>query len=184
MGLPTVALAALNRVRVYSHALTPPATQLRARVPMPVAFSELLDAFEFISADPMFGNSARVNRETGTVHWHSDFESGLYELPEDIEDDQKYLELPGPRDLDLGRPLVMRFAADELDDHYDEIADIFSRRGAYRRFKDFLIRVGALDPLVRLRERGEGKSVAVNGARTTGSRSTGRPCPFRGRGMD
>ena len=39
----------------------------------------------------------------------------------------------------------MRFAAERLDNHYDEIADIFSRKGAYRRFKDFLRRVGALD---------------------------------------
>ena len=79
---------------------------------MPVAFSELLYAFEFISSDPVFGNSARVNRETGAVHWHSDWDLELYGLPKDIEDDQKYLELPDPRDLDLGKPLVMRFAAD------------------------------------------------------------------------
>lgn len=112
---------------------------------MPVAFSELLDAFEFISSDPTFGNSARVNRETGEIHWHSDQDSTLFEEPEDIEDDEKYVDLPNPRDLDLGRPLVMRFAAERLDDRYDEIADIFARKGAYRRFKDFLARAGALD---------------------------------------
>ncbi len=112
---------------------------------MPVAFSELLEAFEFVSSDPVFGNSARVNRETGTVHWHSDWDLEFFEEPEDIDDDEKYFELPNPRDLDLGKPLVMRFAADELSDRYDEIADIFSRKGAYRRFKDFLIRVGALE---------------------------------------
>jgi hypothetical protein len=112
---------------------------------MPVAFSELLDAFEFISSDPTFGNSALVNRDTGTVHWRSDSDPELFEEPDDIDDDGKYSELPNPRDLDLGRPLVMRFAADELDQHYDEIAAIFSRKGAYRRFKDFLARVGVLD---------------------------------------
>jgi hypothetical protein len=112
---------------------------------MPVAFSELLLAFEFISSDQEFGNSARVNRETGTVHWHSDWESELFEQPEDIDDDTKYLELPSPRDLDLGKPLAMRFAAERLDERYDEIAAIFSRKGAHRRFKDFLARVGALD---------------------------------------
>ena len=112
---------------------------------MPVAFSELLLAFEFISSDAAFGNSARVNRETGTVDWHSEWDSELFEEPDDIDDDEKYFELPNPRDLDLGKPLVMRFAADELNDRYDEVADIFSRKGAYRRFKDFLIRVGALE---------------------------------------
>ncbi|MGO9419026.1 hypothetical protein [Roseiarcus sp.] len=112
---------------------------------MSVAFSELIEAFEFISSDPVFGNSARVNRKTGTVHWHTDWDSELFEEPEDIDDDEKYIDLPTPRDLDLGRPLAMRFAAERLDDHYDEIAAIFSRKGAWRRFKDFLFRVGALD---------------------------------------
>ena len=111
---------------------------------MPIPFSELLDAFEFISSDPAFGNSARVNRATGEIHWHSDMDPDLFEEPEDI-DDGKYIELPDPRDLDLGRRLVMRFAAERLDEHYDAIDAIFSRKGAYRRFKDFLIHVGALD---------------------------------------
>ena len=65
--------------------------------------------------------------------------------PEDIDDATKYVALPTPRDLDLGRPLVMSFAAERLENHYDEIAAIFSRKGAYRRFKDFLVRVGALE---------------------------------------
>ncbi len=111
---------------------------------MPVAFSEILDAFAFISASE-FGNSAWVNRETGTIHWRSEWDPELDPPPEDVEDAQKYVALPTPRDLDLGKPLVMRFAAERLDNHYDEIADIFSRKGAYRRFKDFLRRVGALD---------------------------------------
>ena len=98
-----------------------------------------------MSSDPMFGNSARVNRETGEVFWRSDWDSELSEEPEDIDDDEKYFELPSPRDLDLGSRLVMRFAADRLNDRYDEVAAIFSRKGAYRRFKDFLIRVGALE---------------------------------------
>ena len=39
----------------------------------------------------------------------------------------------------------MRFAAERLDEHIDEVAAIFSRKGAYRRFKEFLGRVGALE---------------------------------------
>ena len=128
---------------------------------MPVAFSELLLAFEFISSDPASENSARVNRETGTVHWHSDWDSGLYELPEDIEDDQKYLELPGPRDLKESRQAAR---------------DALCRRRtgrSLRRDRRHLLPQGRLSPLqgfpypgrrprslVRLRERGEGKSVA------------------------
>lgn len=112
---------------------------------MPVAWSQILDAFEFVSMSVDCGHAAWVCRETGAVHMHSDWDDELEALPEDIDDAQKYVALPTPRDLDLGRPLVMRFAAGRLSDRYEEIAAIFSRKGAYRRFKDFLIRVGALE---------------------------------------
>ena len=140
---------------------------------MPVAFSELLLAFEFISSDPTFGNSARVNRETGTVHWHSDWDSGLYELPEDIEDDQKYLELPGPRDLDLGKPLVMRFAADDWT-----ITTTRSPTSSPARAPIAASRIslsGSAPSIAGTPTRAKRrKRRCVNGARTTGSRSTGR----------
>jgi Uncharacterised protein family (UPF0158) len=112
---------------------------------MPVAWSQILEAFEFVSMSAEFGNAAWVCRETGAVHMHSDWDEELEALPEDIDDAQKYVALPTPRDLDLGRRLVMSFAAERLGDRYDDIAAIFSRKGAYRRFKDFLIRVGALE---------------------------------------
>ena len=112
---------------------------------MPVAWSEILDALEFLGMSDEFGNAAWVCRETGAVHMHSDRYDELEALPEDIDDPEKYIVLPTPRDLDLGTRLVMRFAAERLSDRYEEIAVIFSRKGAYRRFKDFLIRVGALE---------------------------------------
>ena len=112
---------------------------------MIVAWSELLLAFEWVSSNAGFANTAWVSRETGKIYWHTDFGDNFEELPEDIDDAEKYVALPSPRDLDLGTRLVMRFAAERLDEHYDEIAAIFSRKGAYRRFKDFLLRLGALD---------------------------------------
>ena len=100
-------------------------------------------AFLFVSFDGG-GNSAFVCRKTGAVFWRSEDDDTLDELPEDI-DSGDYLAVPSRHDLDLGSRLVMRFADEVLSDHADEIARIFSRRGAYGRFKDFLIRVGALD---------------------------------------
>jgi hypothetical protein len=85
-------------------------------------------AFEFASYDG-FGNKAFVCRETGAVHWRSAY-GDESELPDDIENGAKYLAVPGARDLDLGAPLVMRFADEVLTDHADEIAAIFSRKGA------------------------------------------------------
>jgi hypothetical protein len=111
---------------------------------MSVAWEDILSAFEFVGSGDS-GASAYLCRETGAVVWRSEFGDNFEELPDDIDDEAKYIALPSLRDLDLGKPLVMRFADEELADHYDEVAQIFSRRGAYRRFKDLLTREGALD---------------------------------------
>ena len=66
------------------------------------------------------------------------------ELPDDI-DDEKYISIPDKRELDLGKPLVLDFAREFLPVDYDEVRHIFSRRGAYGRYKDLLVRRGALE---------------------------------------
>jgi hypothetical protein len=111
---------------------------------MAIAWDEILTAFEFINMGDS-DNSAYLCRETGEMFWHSALSGEFDELPDDIDDADKYLALPDSRDLDLGKPLVMRFAAEEFADHYDDVAAIFSRSGAYRRFRDLLTREGALD---------------------------------------
>jgi hypothetical protein len=123
--------------------VTPTKEEERGSV-MPIAWDEILTAFEFASMGES-DNSAYLCRETGEMLWHSAFGGEFDELPDDIDDAEKYLALPDLRDLDLGKPLVMRFAAEEFADHYDEVAAIFSHSGAYRRFKALLTREGALD---------------------------------------
>src|SRR5262245_63308299 len=44
-----------------------------------------------------------------------------------------------------GQALVLDFAREFLPDEYDEVRRIFSGRGAYRRYKDLLVRRGALE---------------------------------------
>jgi hypothetical protein len=78
------------------------------------------------------------------IYWHSGFGDNDEELPDDI-DDEKYIAIPDKKELDLGKPLVLDFAREFLPDDYDEVRHIFSRRGAYRRFKDLLVRRGAID---------------------------------------
>ncbi len=108
---------------------------------MPVKWSDIEDAFDFRSSEE--SATAFVNTKTGETFLRSDL-AGIDELPEDAEDSDDYLELPSRRDLELGTRLVMAFARDELPEHYDEIDGIFSRKGAYRRLKDFLERIGRL----------------------------------------
>ncbi len=66
------------------------------------------------------------------------------ELPDDIGDGDKYLRIPDKSELDLGKPLVLDFARQFLPDDFNKVREIFSKRGAYARFKDLLEYRGAL----------------------------------------
>ena len=111
-----------------------------------VSFSEIRDAFAFVSFGSFGGHVAYLDRKTGEIYCHSeDNPIDGEELPEDIEEnEERYVALPDKQELDLGRPLVLDFASQFLPDDYDEVRAIFSHRGAYARFKDLLIRRGAL----------------------------------------
>ena len=111
---------------------------------MPVSFSDLQLAFEFVSSGGTGENEAYLDRQSGKIYWHSEFGDNDVELPDDI-DDEKYIAIPDNRELELGKPLVLAFAREFLPDDYYEVRHIFSRRGAYRRYKDLLARRGALE---------------------------------------
>jgi hypothetical protein len=66
-------------------------------------------------------------------------------LPADIHNEDKYLPIPGKRELDLGTPLVYEFTREFLPRDHDEVRRIFSRRGAYSQFKRLLARRKAVD---------------------------------------
>lgn len=106
---------------------------------MPVAYTDLLAAFEWVSASPSMETSAYVSRERGSLHWaSSDAGAVEEELPEDIEDGSLYIAVPHKNDLDLGRHLTLSFTDEKLPESYSTVAGFFHQRGAYRRFKDFL----------------------------------------------
>ena len=111
---------------------------------MAVSFSDLQLAFEFVSSGGTGENEAYLDRQSGKIYWHSEFGDNDEELPDDI-DDEKYTAIPDKRELDLGKPLVLDFARGFLPEDYDEVRRIFSRSGAYRRYKDLLVRRGALE---------------------------------------
>ena len=114
---------------------------------MPVKFLDLEAAVEFVSFDGgMEGQTAYLCRQTGEIHYDDAGLSGEYEpLPDDIEDAAKYIAVPTTRDLDLGKQLVSDFVNEFMPDDYDFVRSIFSRRGAYGQFKNFLARERKLD---------------------------------------
>src|SRR6516162_3156530 len=111
---------------------------------MSVSSSDLQLAFEFVSSGGMGQNEAYLDRQSCKIYWHSEFGDNDEVLPDDIND-EKYISIPDKRELDLGKPLVLDFAREFLPDDYDEVRHIFSRRGAYGRYKELLVQRGALE---------------------------------------
>ena len=113
---------------------------------MPTSFSDIELAFEFVSSTSVGTNEAFLCRRTGKIYWRSDSLDELdEEIPDDLEDEEKYIAIPGKRDLDLGRPLVMDFAREFLPNDFDEVRYMFSRSGAYKKFRALVTRRNVLD---------------------------------------
>ncbi|WP_159006629.1 hypothetical protein [Bradyrhizobium sp. S69] len=116
---------------------------------MPASFKDIQEAFDFADTRGDFGeNRAFLCRRTGKVYWHSDysdFDELNDELPDDIEDEEKYLTIPNKRELGLGKPLVLDFAREYLPDDFDEVRYIFNKSGAYRKFRALVTRRNVLE---------------------------------------
>jgi hypothetical protein len=114
---------------------------------MPASFSELLLGFEFVDGGDG-QHEALLCRQTGKIYWRSEFselDELQEELPDDVEDDEKYIAIPDKKELGLGKPLALDFAREFLPDDFDDVRYIFSKRGAYQKFRALLIRTRTLD---------------------------------------
>jgi len=107
---------------------------------MPVKFGDLLLAYEFASFQGAGETAAYLCKSTGKIFMHSDMADEVEELPDDIDDREKYVVIPDKRDLDLGTRLVFRFVREFLPNDYDEVSRLFSRKGAYAGFRNLLHR--------------------------------------------
>lgn len=107
--------------------------------------TDLIAAYDWVSADPSGENQACVNRFTGQVYWITDAVDLDEELPDDLDDGEKYIAVPNKYDLDLGTALVFRFVREHMVEESARVAAFFRRRGAYGKFKDFLARSQLLD---------------------------------------
>ncbi len=109
---------------------------------MAISFMDIELAVDFGSSS--FSDSeAYLNVSSGEIVYVSDLVDE--EPPSDLYDNEDYILLPTKQDLDLGKPLVLNFADQHLTAHINEIHNIFSRKGAYQRFKHFLASLDKLD---------------------------------------
>ena len=122
------------------------ADRTRNKYPMPVSLKDILEAFEFVSANNAGEHQAFLCRQSGKVYWYVEYsDNEMSELPDDMDDSEKYIKIPDKRELDLGKPLVLEFLRQTLPSEIDKVQRIFSARRAYARFKDLMDRKGALD---------------------------------------
>ena len=111
---------------------------------MAISFSDIEDAFFFVSMDQQYMHNAYLCKETGETFYTS--EAGdSDELPEDIDDPDKYIAIPHKNELDLGKTLVIEFTSTYLPEELKKVYSIFRHRGAYSRYKDLLESKGALE---------------------------------------
>src|SRR5258706_10678697 len=115
---------------------------------MPASFQEILLAFEFVGSSNVGIHEAFLCRRTGKIYWRSeisDLDELNDELPNDVDDDEKYAAIPDKQELGLGKPMVLDFAREFLPRDFDEVKYIFSKRGAYKKFRALLIRINVLE---------------------------------------
>jgi len=112
---------------------------------LPVNFDDLETAIEFVSSGMPTEHRAYVAIDTGAIYWVSDSGDLEEDVPDDVGESDRYLEMPTKNDLGLGRDLALRFAEEHLPNDNDKVWQILRRRGAYARFKDLLEARGQLD---------------------------------------
>lgn len=111
---------------------------------MAITFDSIEYAFLYVSMDQQFMNNAYLCKETGQIFYTSEI-GDSDELPEDIDDPDKYIAIPHKNELELGKNLVFEYVSKFLPDDFNQVGTIFTKRGAYSRFKDLLDKNGHLD---------------------------------------
>jgi hypothetical protein len=102
-------------------------------------FSEIQDAFLFVSSEQYGIHRALLCLDSGEIYYYSET-GGLDEIDEEDFECEDFIEIPHKNDLNLGRSLVFEFVDQYLPDESHLIEQIFSGPGAYERLKDFLRR--------------------------------------------
>ena len=108
-----------------------------------ITFSDIQDAFLFVSLAPYGMHSAILRKDTSQILYRSEM-GDIDEIGDEDLDWDSCVEVPHKNDLDLGQRLVFEFIETNLPDEYQRVQQIFRRRGAYGRFKDFLESKGLL----------------------------------------
>jgi hypothetical protein len=116
-----------------------------------VDLSELVTALEFASMREL-GADAFIDLDTGKIYLTSEEIDDDDDVPENMAESERFLGVPGRRELDLGRDQLFDFVERHLPDDYDTVAGYFHKKGAFRRTKDLLAARGLLEAWHRFEE--------------------------------
>ena len=109
-----------------------------------IKFSDIQDAFFFVSSAGYSMHSAFLCEDTGQIYYRSEM-GGIDEIDDEELDLEKCIEIPHKNDLGLGQNLVFEFVEMHLPDDYGRVQQMFRSPGAYGRFKDLLDSKGLLE---------------------------------------
>jgi len=110
---------------------------------MKIPFTNIEEAFMFVSSGRRYENSAMLSLKTGQAYYQSTY-IGDDELPDDLDEDN-LIEIPHKNELNLGRDLALRFTYRYLADQAEDVEQFFRSRGAYAKFTRLLERLGKLE---------------------------------------
>ena len=109
---------------------------------------EIQDAYIFVTMANYGENTALFDKKTGKFYLHSDL-CDMDEMEDQLADEdydaEVHIEIPDKNDLGLGQNLVFEFVEKFLPEDKKKISQIFNKRGAYSRYKDFLASKDLLD---------------------------------------
>lgn len=94
-----------------------------------IAYSNVEMAFIFVSMSPSGEHYAYLNKETGGTCCISEI-GDSDQLPDDLEERGKFINIPHKNDLGLGRKLVFDFVSANFPEQFEKVHGIFSRKGA------------------------------------------------------
>ena len=107
---------------------------------------ELFENYEF-SRSCCEETPTYINRKTGQIVMDAEALTGEPCPVENVEDHPDYMHIPNEFDLGLEHSsvLVWRFVRQEIPGLEPKVREMFSRKGAFRRWKNFLAEIDLLD---------------------------------------
>jgi hypothetical protein len=100
-------------------------------------------AVEHVTVGGSYGAAAYVDLHTGAILWAGD---GMEEpLPDDIDNEERYLPVPSRKELGLGRNDALAFTEQHAPQLLERAEYIFSAAGAFDRFKHLMRERDLLD---------------------------------------